>query len=67
MEGSRELLCECESTSCTLTVQIPIEIAREVDQKGYVIIAKGCRKGPNPTDKLIRREATYAIYQESEK
>lgn len=67
MEHSRELLCECESTSCTLTVHVPIEIAREVDREGYVIIANGCRKGPDPTDKLIRREATYAIYQESKK
>jgi len=58
------VLCTCDSWHCDKSIQIPIDIALEIRQKGYVVIVDGCRNGPSSTDALVEKRDGYALYKE---
>lgn len=57
-----EYICECESATCKRLIYLSDE---QFLEKGMLImIVKGCPKGPEPTDRLVKECDGYSLYKE---
>lgn len=59
-----QTLCECNSTECRLTFNIPLRELQQIQAVSQIVIVDGCPTGPEPTDTLVRKESGYTIYEE---
>ena len=58
--------CECNSISCTLSMDMYLPVYLGISRKGFVVILDGCERGPKFTDRLIERRDGYSIYNPKE-
>ena len=54
--------CECFDFLCDKSVELPIEVAQEIIDKGYFVIVDGCQTGPSKLDRLIEKRNGYSLY-----
>jgi hypothetical protein len=60
-----KLLCECNSSNCTQTIDMTPEEATRKERNGWVVIADDCPRGPEPDDTLVSMcdEMNYKLYE----
>ena len=60
-----KILCECNSFTCRMTIDMSLEEGLEAHKNGNLVIIDGCPNGPDPTDELIEKKDGYSIYRET--
>lgn len=57
-------LCECDSFSCSgLFVELPLNVAQEILQNGWIVIVDGCKIGLKANDTLVEKREGYSVYK----
>lgn len=65
MLNAAKFRCECVSSKCHEFVSISCaEYARIRLIPNSVLLAKACKRGPEPTDVLLEKHDTYNVYIE---
>lgn len=59
------LLCECNSFSCSRSVEVSLAEAQAVLASGLIVILKSCPNGPETGDVLVEERSTYSLYMSS--
>jgi len=59
------VICECESCiPCGKSVELTLEEAQAIYQRGLVVIVDGCCNGANVTDQLVEARDGYQLYRD---
>ena len=59
-------LCECSSRECREVVAFELEQVLEIRKNpNHIMIAKSCKKGPEPTDVLVDEGSDFYVYAET--
>ncbi len=59
-------LCQCNSATCTLRVQLELDVAEKFQQNNEVVIVVGCKNGPSKDDILVEKRERYSVYKSVE-
>jgi len=58
-------LCECNSHECALKATLTMKELQEKRKLDLILIVDGCKRGPEPTDVLVKTCKGYKLYEES--
>lgn len=56
-------LCECDTTTCTRSVDIPLAEAERIHDLRLVLMVEG--SVPSPGDVLVEQHDGYGLYKEA--
>lgn len=63
-----KLMCQCAGGyGCAKELTLPPQVAREVDEHGYRVLAHDCPRDAGPDYEFVRKGPNYRLYEPSKK